>query len=357
MTALNPLLQQDLDLDDRTIELVYPPDAFRREDESDDRSFYAAERIVSHLDEAALAAVEAFIGGLVVEPSPVVLDLMASWDSHLPDHIRPARLVGLGLNEHELQRNKALTDHVIHDLNRQPRLPFPSETFDVVLNTVSVDYLTRPFEVFGEVGRILKPGGLFMVIFSNRYFPPKVVSVWREASEQERVFIVEDYFKAVRCFAPPQLGVSQGRPRPADDQYAGLGLPSDPIYAVFADKVGGAARRPRRVPSVAEETPLDAETVARRKKHIARTMRCPYCNWRLAKWAVPQTPFTEYDVEHLHVCFNDHCPYLVRGWETMAGQGNLGFSQRFMYLRERDSCGSLPISSLDALRDGIVQRR
>ena len=355
MTSANPLLRENLDLDDRTIELVYPPDAFGRLDESDDRVFYAADRFVGHLDDAALATVEAFIGGLVAEPSPVVLDLMASWDSHVPDYVRPSRLVGLGLNERELQRNAALTEYVVHDLNCEPRLPFPSETFDVVLNTVSVDYMTRPFEVFREVGRILKPGGLFLVIFSNRYFPPKVVRVWRESSEQERVIIVEDYFKAVRCFEPSQLRVSKGQPRPADDKYAGLGLPSDPVYAVFADKRGGDAPRPRRGVARKATSPDEAAALDHRRRAIARTLRCPHCNQRLAKWAVPQTPFTRYDVEHLYVCFNDRCPYLARGWEFMAGQGNLGVSQRFMYLRERDSCGSLPVRSLAELRESIVE--
>ena len=61
----------------------------------------------------------------------------------------------------------------MHDLNRTPTLPFEDESFDVVLNTVSVDYLTRPFEVFAEVGGVLRPGGLFLVTFSNRAFPQK----------------------------------------------------------------------------------------------------------------------------------------------------------------------------------------
>lgn len=360
MPSSHPTLQHDLgdlDLDRNTIEVVYRPGAFRREDETDDRVFYAADRMVSHLDASALASIQKLISGLVVETNPVILDLMASWDSHLPADIDPSRCVGLGLNENELQRNKMLTEHVIHDLNRQPGLPFSENTFDVVLNTVSVDYLTRPFDVFREVGRILKPGGLFLVTFSNRYFPPKVVRIWRQSSEQERVLLVEDYFRAVRLFGQTRLWVSQGKPRPEVDRYAGLGLPSDPVYAVFAEKRGSKnISWIRQVPSIAHEKPytLDVAAVAERKGTISRTMCCPHCEQRLAKWAVPQTPFTEYDVEYLYVCFNDRCPFLVRGWESMTGQGNLGFSHRFMYMRERDACGSLPVPSLKALRESIV---
>ena len=161
-------------------------EAFSRLDESEDAWFYERDRFVSHLDRAALDTVRDWIGRLVFEEAPAVLDLMASWDSHLPETARRGRVVGLGLNRNELQANPALTGYVVHDLNRDPRLPFDDKTFDVVLNTVSVDYLTRPIEVFAEAGRVLKPVGLLLVVFSNRMFEQKAVKVWREAGEEER---------------------------------------------------------------------------------------------------------------------------------------------------------------------------
>jgi len=158
-------------------------DAFSRIDESDDTVFYSTERFVSHIDSFALSTIETLIGELIIEEKPVILDLMASWDSHIPDKLRPSKVVGLGLNEKELQQNKALSEYVLHDLNSNFRLPFEDNSFDAVLNTVSVDYMTLPVQVFQEVGRILKPGGLFLVVFSNRMFPEKAVKVWRESGE------------------------------------------------------------------------------------------------------------------------------------------------------------------------------
>jgi len=174
---------------------IFGKDAFSRLDESDDLEFYSRDRFVSHLDSLALSTVEKLIGTLVVEESPAILDLMAGWDSHIPGDLRAREAVGLGLNENELRKNKVLSEAVIHDLNKDPYLPFPDNRFDVVVNTVSVDYMTKPAEVFKEVGRVLKPGGLFLVIFSNRMFPEKAVKVWREAGEEERVLLVEDFFK------------------------------------------------------------------------------------------------------------------------------------------------------------------
>jgi SAM-dependent methyltransferase len=338
-----------------TTDLLSDRDAFSRQDDGDDARFYEPDRFVSHLDGVALETVERLIGALVFEESPAILDLMASWDSHLPATMRPARTVGLGLNENELARNDRLTEYVVHDLNRDPDLPFGSAEFDAVLCTVSVDYLTRPAEVLEEAGRVLRPGGLLLVIFSNRYFPEKVVKIWRESSEPERISLVEDYVRAAGCFTEPQTWVSQGKPRPPEDRYAELGIPSDPIYAVFAEREGGSPQRSSRTPPDSTLEPWDPDRLLHRRRKIAWTLTCPYCDSRLKKWAVPQTPFTRYDSEFMYICFDDRCPFLVRGWDTMSRQGVHGLSCRFMYDRIRDACLSVPVSNLRALRESIVE--
>jgi hypothetical protein len=334
---------------------IYGARAFERIDEAEDHEFYEIDRMVRHLDDNALEVVSEIIGSLVVEPRPHVLDLMASWDSHLPESLDPARMVGLGLNPNELEANPALDERVVHDLNLEPRLPFPDESFDVVVNTVSVDYLTRPFDVVADVGRVLRPGGLFLVLFSNRFFPEKVVRVWSEANESERVMIVRDYLRSSPLLTPSEVFVVQGRPRSEDDRYSALGIPSDPIYAVWAERVGAPEDRPRRRPPAIEgATGVDPTQVEQRKKTVAQTLRCPHCDQRLNKWAVPQTPFTEWDEEFMYICFNDRCPYLLRGWDAMERQGNRGFSYRLMYNPGNDRCTPVPIPSLGALRESIV---
>ncbi|MEW6742739.1 MAG: hypothetical protein AB1486_08265 [Planctomycetota bacterium] len=54
-------------------------------------------------------------------------------------------------------------------------------------------------------------------------------------------------------------------------------------------------------------------------------------------------------------CFNDACPFLQHGWLAMNQQGNYGFATRVMYIRERNSFSSVPVRSLQDLRDGIVE--
>ncbi len=329
-------------------------DSFLRLDECDDREFYAEDRFVSHLDSLARSTIEQLIGQLVVEEAPVILDLMSSWDSDLPDTLRPAKTIGLGLNENELRANRALNDRVIQDLNKNPRLPFGDGVFDAALCTVSVEYMTRPLEVFRDVGRVLKPGGLFLVVFSNRMFPTKAVKIWRESGEEERVMLVSDFFTVAGAFGKQRVFVSRGKPRPKDDKYAHLEIPSDPVYAVYASKIG-KDHSVRPAPKVAPRAPkYDAEQVAQRKRTIRDTLCCPYCGTRLKKWLVPDTPFTEWPNEFMYICFNNECGYFVGGWDAMAAQGN-PCSYRLMYDPLRDACHPVPVLSREALRDGIVE--
>ena len=344
-------LEETLSIDD-----LFGKNAFSRLDETEDGIFYARDRLVPHLDSTALGTVEKLIGQLVVEQNASILDLMASWDSHIPAEIKPSRVVGLGLNKNELEQNSSLTEYVLHDLNKNSSLPFPDASFDAVINTVSVDYMTNPIETFREVGRILKPGGLFLVIFSSRMFPQKATQVWRQAGENERIILVEEFFRYSEMFGVPKVFISKGMPRPQDDKYAHLGIPSDPIYAVYADRIGARGSHKRR-PEVSSQhgSPLSAETLQQRIDAIKDTLRCPHCGEIMRKWAVPNTPFTTWDNEFMYICFNDTCPYLLRGWEAMNKQGNRGLSYRLMYDPIRDHCLPVPVPSLDALKESIVE--
>ncbi len=330
--------------------------SYRRDDERPDGVFYEKPRFVSHLDRQALRTVEHLIATLVIEERPRILDLMASWNSHIPPVIQPEMVVGLGLNEEELRHNPHLAHYVIHDINEDPSLPLNDASFDVVLNVVSVDYLTKPLEVFTEVGRILKPGGLFLVIFSNRYFPPKAVQIWKEATEEERLLLVADYFTASARFENPQFFLSKGKKRPADDKYAHLGIPSDPVYAVYAEKRGGDERRPRRPEPFDPDLELPpAMSHHEMKRWVAQHRRCPYCGEKLSKWQVPLTPFTEWNTDHFYVCFYDYCPYFLRGWSAMLKQGNIGFSYRFRYNPEGGGIDPMPVPHEKAYRESIIQ--
>ena len=172
---------------------AFPERFFRRVDESDDGVFYTHPRLVVHIDEFAIEAIRHFFSEELPENGSI-LDLMSSWRSHMPHEPRGRRIVGLGMNEVEMRENPQLDEYVIHDLNQEPTLPFDDQVFDAVVVTVSVQYMTRPVEVFSNVRRLLKDGASFHVIYSNRMFPTKAVAVWQSLDDYRRGQLVGAYF-------------------------------------------------------------------------------------------------------------------------------------------------------------------
>jgi SAM-dependent methyltransferase/FKBP-type peptidyl-prolyl cis-trans isomerase 2 len=205
---------------------------YARPDAQDDAHFYEKPRLVNHIDDQADATISSLYGRLL-KPGNRVLDLMSSWNSHLPESLELAQLTGLGLNRKELEKNPRLTDYVVHDLNRNPVLPFENQAFEAVICTVSVEYLTHPEEIFREVARILKPGGYFIHTFSNRWFPPKVVRIWTELLEWERPGLVLEHFWLNGAFHRLRTFSARGWPRPVSDRYFPQVPISDPVYAVW----------------------------------------------------------------------------------------------------------------------------
>lgn len=210
------------------------PEAMERSREEPDGEFYQAPRLVDHLDRTATRQVEKLYARLLPKYARV-LDLMTSWKSHL-DLAQPGWVAGLGMNAEELAANPRLSERLVHDLNADPRLPFADAEFDAVVCTVSVEYLTRPLAVFAEVRRVLKPGGRFALVFSNRYFPPKAVRVWADAHPFERSGLVLEYFLRAGGYTALNSFSLAGLFRPKDDKYASQTPWSDPVHAVWGDK-------------------------------------------------------------------------------------------------------------------------
>ncbi len=171
----------------------WPPGFFDRQDQGNDADFYAPSRLVTHIDDEAIAAVSELYDELSV-PDGRVLDLMSSWVSHLSR--KPSGgLVALGMNAVELQANPLADLVVVQDLNVDPRLPFDDASLDAVVCCVSVDYLICPVEVLREAARVLRPGGVVVLTFSNRCFPTKAVRGWLATNEDGRVAIVRAYLE------------------------------------------------------------------------------------------------------------------------------------------------------------------
>ncbi|KAH9313223.1 hypothetical protein KI387_028258 [Taxus chinensis] len=217
--------------------LVLSNDKRLKLNRSSDRDFYSLPRFVTHVDDAFISSLTELYRERI-PPGSEVLDLMSSWVSHLPPEIQYKRVVGHGLNPQELARNPRLDYFFVKDLNEEQTLEAKDCSFDAVLCTVSVQYLQQPEKVFAEIYRILRPGGLCIVSFSNRMFYEKAISAWREGTDYSRIQLVVQYFQCVTGFAQPEVV----KKLPGSDTKSPFGwllglfriMASDPFNAVIA---------------------------------------------------------------------------------------------------------------------------
>jgi len=171
-----------------------PPWAFEKDDPDDDAAFYAEARLVTHIDDGAIAALTEFYRR-ALPAGGVVLDLMSSCVSHLPPDVAYGEVIGHGMNGEELAANPQLTRWFTHDFNRDPVLPLEAASIDAATICVGVQYLQRPVPVFQDIARVLKPGAPLVISFSNRCFPTKAVAVWLRLDDRGHAALVEAYFR------------------------------------------------------------------------------------------------------------------------------------------------------------------
>lgn len=218
------LLREDVHADFRE------PDCSVRLDSTEDSRFYANPRVVDHIDRQTRSHLLGCTGKLLHRDMHV-LDLMSSVQSHLPEG---PTVTGLGLNGEEMQANRRLAQWLIHDLNANPILPFDNERFDAVCCHLSVEYLLRPELVMAEAARILRPDGLCIISFSNRWFPEKVTMIWQRLHEFERMgYVLASMRGAFHDFTTTSF---RNWPRPADDPHYHELQVSDPLYVVTGRK-------------------------------------------------------------------------------------------------------------------------
>src|SRR5262249_47404061 len=104
-----------------------------------------------------------------------------------------AHMVGIDLESQLDTNNRNAPFGVRGDLGH---LPFPAESFDMVISRSVVEHLEDPPLVFREFFRVLRPGGKVVVVTPNKYDYVSVVAVltpyWLHRRLVSRIFAVPE---------------------------------------------------------------------------------------------------------------------------------------------------------------------
>jgi len=244
----------------------------------DDREWYSRPRLVQHFDDSFARQLTQLYRERIPADA-VILDVCASHISHLPEEVQYPIVTGHGMNAAELGRNPRLSSFFVRDFNKEPDGWAAADcSYDAVLCCCSVQvgdtrthsiatpraclatttpqpstqrffyappplqYLQQPERVFAEIYRVLKPGGVVIISFTNRLFYEKAVAAWRDASGFGRTQLVKQYISAVRGFTEPEAVLQVGVPPPSGPVEAAVRAvqalfqraAGDPFYAVIA---------------------------------------------------------------------------------------------------------------------------
>ena len=208
--------------------------------ESDDALWYSQPRFCTHVDDGFLEQLTRLYRQRTT-PEYKCLDLCSSHVSHYPYEYE--YVLGHGLNREELSRNGAFQGNFfVRNFNENPTIDAPDQTFDMVSMCVSIQYMQRAEELFKEIFRVLKPGGVVIISYSNRMFYEKALSVWRDGTGYSRTQLVKSYFQNVSGFTEPEV-ITEVLPDGVEDEkniFVKImktfmkRASSDPFYAVVS---------------------------------------------------------------------------------------------------------------------------
>ena len=200
-----------------------------KEDFNDDSYFYAQPRFVHHLDESFRFRLTELYSELISSDS-IVLDLMSSWVSHLPNKIKYKRIIGHGLNKIELEKNERLDSFWVQNLNSDQNLPLKDSSIDVCLMVAAWQYLQYPEVIASEIKRVVRPKGLLIVSFSNRAFWSKAPKIWTEGNDIDHINYVSSILMSQGWEKPKSISeetFSRGI-------FRSFGLKGDPFFSIIA---------------------------------------------------------------------------------------------------------------------------
>lgn len=311
-----------------------------------EKRFRKGPLLESLLHDAASGMIRVACEGLLPEGNANVLELLPGPEGVMPTCDEPNVVTGVSDWPDELLRNGTLSHRILADLNTEPVLPFRSDCFEGAVLFFGVETLRVPDRVFEEVSRVLKPGAVFLVVYSPITDAAHAHSRWKVMDDQERLSTVVSYFEQTKAFGPVTAYGTKKRVRSDASKKKYPVRDQAPVWIAYAKNRSAESRAWDLMGRLERDEGEETDP-----------LRCPYCGDRLKKYEVPHSVYEIdywYEADYLYICFNDSCPYFERGWEWMWSQMRRNVSYRHMYNPTTRKSGPIPVPTNYALRDGIV---
>ncbi|KAF4715528.1 Condensin-2 complex subunit G2, partial [Perkinsus olseni] len=172
----------------------FPPECFDKLDGAPDADFYEVPKLDMHISEQMAECLKTkWYGDLLPMGRDTHLELGAGVRSYFPESYTPSTVIGYGMNMAEMEGNDVLTERHVQDLNINPYLPYQANVFDCITLAFSIQYLTQPHPVLSEAHRLLRPGGVLIISYTDRCFETKVTDLWYRSSMLQRALLCRGY--------------------------------------------------------------------------------------------------------------------------------------------------------------------
>jgi len=147
--------------------------------------------------------------GFYLRDGMAVLEFGAAENSYLPKDLKLSSHVGVSASKTLMENNPDLTDSIVVDLNNvieesvidsEDVRKLGANSFDAIIMSNTIDFLTSPREVYRSAWTLLKPGGIMMVSFSTKdayvdKFERAQTKMWRDMNDDQHMWIAGSFFQ------------------------------------------------------------------------------------------------------------------------------------------------------------------
>ena len=148
------------------------------------RIYYRLRRFFPHADVSVASAYPSVVGEFA-RSGQVIVDVGGGAQCAFARECAGSHIIAVDISPSELQKNRDVADCRVGDVTRQ--IPVPDGSSDIVSSRFVLEHLCGVDTFAREAYRVLKPGGVFITLFPNKYAPFSVINRLLPVSLARRV--------------------------------------------------------------------------------------------------------------------------------------------------------------------------